>query len=63
MKKAFTLSLFLLLLTVSSITPTLGQTTGSISGEVKDEKQAVINSAAVTVRNVKNQRLENSANR
>ena len=53
MKKAFTLSLFLLLLIVSSITPTLGQTTGSISGEVKDEKQAVINGAAVTVRNVK----------
>ena len=53
MKKAVTLSLFLLILTVFPITPTLGQTTGSISGDVKDEKQAVINNAAVTVRNVK----------
>ena len=32
--------------------PALAQTSGSISGEVKDEKQAVINSATVTLRNV-----------
>jgi Carboxypeptidase regulatory-like domain len=33
--------------------PALAQTTGSISGEVKDEKQAVVTNATVTVRNVK----------
>ena len=32
--------------------PVMGQTTGSIAGEVKDEKQAVITGATVTVRNV-----------
>jgi carboxypeptidase family protein len=32
--------------------PALGQNSGSISGEVKDEKQAVINGATVTLRNV-----------
>lgn len=32
--------------------PVFAQTSGSISGEVKDEKQAVINSATVTLRNV-----------
>jgi hypothetical protein len=32
--------------------PALAQTSGSISGEVKDEKQAVINGATVTLRNV-----------
>ena len=31
----------------------MAQTTGSISGEVRDEKQAVIPNATVTVRNVK----------
>jgi Carboxypeptidase regulatory-like domain len=35
------------------IVPVLGQTSGSISGEVKDEKQAVVTNATVTVRNVK----------
>jgi len=50
--KATKLSLLLFLLTFL-VTPTLAQTTGSISGEVKDEKQAVITSATVTVRNVK----------
>ena len=30
----------------------LAQTSGSISGEVKDEKQAVITGATVTVRNI-----------
>ncbi len=33
--------------------PILAQTTGSISGEVKDEKQAIVTNATVTVRNVK----------
>ena len=33
--------------------PVMAQTTGSISGEVRDEKQAVITNATVTVRNVK----------
>lgn len=32
--------------------PVLAQTSGSIAGEVKDEKQAVINGATVTLRNV-----------
>lgn len=32
--------------------PVLAQTSGSISGEVRDEKQAVITSATVTVRNI-----------
>jgi hypothetical protein len=35
------------------VVPVLGQTSGSISGEVKDEKQAVVTNATVTVRNVK----------
>ena len=33
--------------------PILAQTTGSISGEVRDEKQAIITNATVTVRNTK----------
>ena len=33
--------------------PILAQTTGSISGEVRDEKQAIVTGATVTVRNVK----------
>src|SRR5688572_13398785 len=33
--------------------PILAQTTGSISGEVRDEKQAIVTNATVTVRNVK----------
>lgn len=32
--------------------PVLAQTSGAISGEVRDEKQAVINGATVTVRNI-----------
>ena len=32
--------------------PVLAQTSGSISGEVRDEKQAVITSATVTLRNI-----------
>ena len=32
--------------------PVLAQTSGSISGEVRDEKQAVITGATVTVRNI-----------
>ena len=35
------------------VVPVLAQTSGSISGEVKDEKQAVVTNATVTVRNVK----------
>jgi outer membrane receptor protein involved in Fe transport len=35
------------------VVPVLGQTSGSISGEVKDEKAAVVTNATVTVRNVK----------
>jgi hypothetical protein len=53
MKKALKLSLLLLTLLTFSVVPTPAQTTGSISGEVKDEKQAVITNATVTVRNVK----------
>jgi outer membrane receptor protein involved in Fe transport len=33
--------------------PVLAQTTGSISGEVRDEKQAIVTNATVTVRNIK----------
>ena len=46
------LLLFAALLTFLN-TPLIAQTTGSISGEVKDEKQAVVTNATVTVRNVK----------
>ena len=53
MKKALKLSLLILTITAWLITPALAQTTGSISGEVKDEKEAVINGATVSVRNVK----------
>ena len=47
--------LFLLLAALLTFltTPVLAQTSGSISGEVKDEKQAVVTNATVTVRNVK----------
>ena len=48
--KLFPLVAALLTLFVS---PVLAQTSGSISGEVKDEKQAVVTNATVTVRNVK----------
>ena len=53
MTKAFRLSLLLLTLLTFLIVPTFAQTTGSMSGEVKDEKQAVITGATVTVRDVK----------
>ncbi len=53
MKKATKLLLLLLTLTAFLLTPVFAQTSGSISGEVKDEKQAVINGATVTVRNVR----------
>lgn len=46
------LLLFAALLTFLN-TPLIAQTTGSLSGEVKDEKQAVVTNATVTVRNVK----------
>ncbi len=52
MKKTVKLSLLLLTLLTFFVTPIIGQTTGSISGEVKDEKQAVISGATVNVRNV-----------
>jgi hypothetical protein len=52
MNKTVRLSLLLLTLLTFLVTPILAQTTGSISGEVKDEKQAVINGATVTLRNV-----------
>src|ERR1700752_4405506 len=53
MNKATKLSLLVLLVLAFLASPTLAQTTGSISGEIRDEKQAVITSATVTVRNVK----------
>jgi hypothetical protein len=53
MKNATKLSLLFLVLLTFLATPTLAQTTGSISGEVRDEKQAVVTGATVTVRNVK----------
>ena len=52
MKKTVKLLLLLGTILTFLVTPTLAQTTGSISGEVKDEKQAVINGATVTLRNV-----------
>src|ERR1044072_2383711 len=48
--KLFPLLAALLALFASSV---LAQTSGSISGEVKDERQAVVTNASVTVRNVK----------
>jgi hypothetical protein len=53
MKNATKLSLLFFVLLTFLATPTLAQTTGSISGEVRDEKQAVVTGATVTVRNVK----------
>jgi outer membrane receptor protein involved in Fe transport len=53
MNKATKLFLLFAALLTFSITPVLAQTTGSISGEVKDEKQAVVTNATVNVRNVK----------
>jgi Carboxypeptidase regulatory-like domain len=53
MNKATKLFLLLAALLAFLTTPVLAQTTGSISGDVKDEKQAVVTNATVTVRNVK----------
>lgn len=46
---------FLLLFAVfvCSSLAVIGQTTGSISGEIKDEKQSILTNATVTLRNVK----------
>ena len=52
MNKVTRLSLLSLVLLAFLASPIFGQTTGSISGEVKDEKQAVVTSASVAVRNV-----------
>ena len=51
MNKATRYMLLLAIFTCLS-TPVLAQTTGSISGEVRDEKQSVIPKASVTVRNI-----------
>ena len=53
MKKATKLFLLFAALLTLFVSPVLAQTSGSISGEVKDEKQAVVTNATVTVRNVK----------
>lgn len=53
MKKATQLFLLLVALLTLFVNPVFAQTSGSISGEVKDEKQAVVTNATVTVRNVK----------
>ena len=53
MKNATRLFLLFASLLMLFVVPVLGQTSGSISGEVKDEKQAVVTNATVTVRNVK----------
>lgn len=52
MIRTFRLTLLLLTTLTFLVTPICAQTTGSISGEVKDEKQAVITGATVTVKNV-----------
>jgi len=53
MKNATKVFLVFASLLMLFVVPVLGQTSGSISGEVKDEKQAVVTNATVTVRNVK----------
>jgi outer membrane receptor protein involved in Fe transport len=53
MKKITSLFLVFLALIAFSAVPIVAQTTGSISGEVRDEKQAVVTNATITVRNVK----------
>jgi hypothetical protein len=52
MIKATRFLLVLLAVSVCSFYSVAAQTTGSISGEVRDEKQAIIPNATVTVRNV-----------
>jgi len=49
MRKATLLSLLFAAFFVFLSRPVIAQTTGSISGEVRDEKQAVIPNATVTV--------------
>jgi hypothetical protein len=47
-------SLLLLIAFVAALSyPTIAQTTGSLSGQVKDEKQATLPNATVTVRNIR----------
>ncbi len=50
--KATRLATLLTLLFACLCCPVLAQTSGSISGEVRDEKQAVITGATVTMRNI-----------
>src|SRR5829696_2466127 len=52
MIKATRLLMLTAALLVGLCCPALAQNTGSIAGEVRDEKQAVITSATVTVRNI-----------
>jgi carboxypeptidase family protein len=52
MIKAIRYLILALAILVCLSAPVLAQTTGSISGEVRDEKQAIITNATVTVRNV-----------
>jgi Carboxypeptidase regulatory-like domain len=53
MNKVTRLTLLFVALLALLASPVLAQTTGSISGEVKDEKGAVVTNATVAVRNVK----------
>src|SRR4030095_8213021 len=53
MNKVTRLSLVFSVMLAFLASLTMAQTTGSISGEVRDEKQAVITNATVTVRNVR----------
>jgi outer membrane receptor protein involved in Fe transport len=53
MNKVTRLSVFFVALLALLPLPVLAQVTGSMSGEVKDEKQAIVTNATVTVRNVK----------
>src|SRR5688572_6802957 len=53
MKKVTRLFSLLVALFALMAVPVFAQTTGSISGEVKDEKQAIVTNATVTVRNVR----------
>ena len=53
MKKVTRLFSLVVALLALLASPVLAQTTGSISGEVRDEKQAIVTNATVTVRNVR----------
>ena len=61
MKNATRLFLLFASLMMLFVVPVCGQTSGSISGEVKDEKQAVVTNATVTVRNVKTNDLRTTS--